>query len=251
MDCFIGTIYAFGFSYAPVGFAFCNGQTVPMNQYQALFALISTFYGGDGRTTIGLPNLQSRVPVGFQANSSAYYLGAKGGSATSTGTGGTGTGVGTFTLTPAQVPLAAHTHPATFTATTGSQSVKVPGTNGNLSVSVEVDATNNTPTAALTGTTNQLGTISKIYAQAGGTPTALAGVKTTISGTASTADTNVTLNNLVTGGSVAVQANTATTASAVNVPVSVTGVSVTVPTVMPYLALNFCIALTGLWPERQ
>ncbi len=253
MDCFIGTIYAFGFNYAPVGFAFCDGKTVPFTQYQALYALIGMYYGGDGRTIIGLPNLQSRVPVGQYTSSSTignltvHNIGATGGLENSAGKG-TGIGTGTFTLTPAQVPLAAHTHPSTFTPTIGSQTVKIPGATGTLAVGVEVDVTTSASAGTFSGTTNQLSTLGKSYAAAGGTQTALAGVKTTVSGNASTGDINFTLNNLVTGGTAAVQANTATTASAVNVPVSVSSVSV--PTVMPFLALNFCIALNGLWPDR-
>ncbi len=64
-----------------MGFAFCNGQLMPINQNQALFALLGTFYGGDGITTFALPNLQSRVPVhmGQGAGLSSYVLGQTGG----------------------------------------------------------------------------------------------------------------------------------------------------------------------------
>jgi microcystin-dependent protein len=51
------------FNYPPKGWAPCNGQTLPINQNQALFALLGTMYGGDGRTTFALPNLQGRVPI--------------------------------------------------------------------------------------------------------------------------------------------------------------------------------------------
>jgi microcystin-dependent protein len=54
-------IMAFGF--APKGWAMCNGQLLPINQNQALFALLGTTYGGNGQTTFALPNLQGRVPV--------------------------------------------------------------------------------------------------------------------------------------------------------------------------------------------
>jgi microcystin-dependent protein len=53
-----------GFGYVPRGFAACNGQLLPINQFQALFSLLGTQYGGDGRVNFGLPNLQGRVPVG-------------------------------------------------------------------------------------------------------------------------------------------------------------------------------------------
>jgi microcystin-dependent protein len=60
---FLGELRIFSFEFAPRGWAFCDGQTLPINQNQALFALLGTFYGGDGVTTFQLPNLQGRVPV--------------------------------------------------------------------------------------------------------------------------------------------------------------------------------------------
>ena len=61
---FVGEIRAFGFNFAPQGWALCNGQTLSINQNQALFALIGTSYGGDGVQTFMLPNLQGRLAVG-------------------------------------------------------------------------------------------------------------------------------------------------------------------------------------------
>jgi microcystin-dependent protein len=60
---FIGEIQLYGFNFAPVGFAFCNGQLLPISEYDALFALIGTTYGGDGQTTFALPDLRSRTPI--------------------------------------------------------------------------------------------------------------------------------------------------------------------------------------------
>jgi microcystin-dependent protein len=60
---YIGEIKIFTFTYAPKGWALCNGQLLPINQNQALFSLLGTTYGGDGRATFGLPNLQGRVPA--------------------------------------------------------------------------------------------------------------------------------------------------------------------------------------------
>ena len=56
MDCYMGTILPFAFNYAPSYFDFCNGQQYRVSQYQALFALLGKFYGGDGATTFNLPN---------------------------------------------------------------------------------------------------------------------------------------------------------------------------------------------------
>src|SRR5438132_4982171 len=60
---FIGEIRMFAGNFAPVGWAFCNGAILPIDQNDALFNLIGTTYGGDGQTTFALPNLQSRVPI--------------------------------------------------------------------------------------------------------------------------------------------------------------------------------------------
>ena len=60
---YIGEIRIFSFSYAPVGWAMCNGQLMPINQNQALFSILGTTYGGNGTSTFALPNLQGRVPV--------------------------------------------------------------------------------------------------------------------------------------------------------------------------------------------
>ena len=62
---FLGQITIFAFNFAPRGFAQCDGQILPMNQNQSLYALLGTMYGGDGRTTFGLPDLRGRVPIHF------------------------------------------------------------------------------------------------------------------------------------------------------------------------------------------
>jgi microcystin-dependent protein len=62
-DPFIGEIKIVSFNFAMRGWAMCNGQLMPISQNQALFSLLGTTYGGDGRTTFGLPNLQGNAPV--------------------------------------------------------------------------------------------------------------------------------------------------------------------------------------------
>ncbi len=64
MDEFIGIIKLFAGNFAPQGWAFCNGQLLPIAQNTALFSILGTTYGGDGRSTFGLPDLRSRVPAG-------------------------------------------------------------------------------------------------------------------------------------------------------------------------------------------
>ena len=60
---FLSEIRIFSFNYNPKGWAFCNGQLLPINQNQALFSLLGTTYGGDGRVNFALPNLRGRVPI--------------------------------------------------------------------------------------------------------------------------------------------------------------------------------------------
>lgn len=64
MDPFLGTIIAWPINFAPQGWAFCNGQLLQISTNSALFSLLGTTYGGDGRTTFALPNLCGRVPLG-------------------------------------------------------------------------------------------------------------------------------------------------------------------------------------------
>ena len=60
---YVGEIRMVGFNYAPVGWAFCDGSLLAISEYDTLFTLIGTTYGGDGQTTFGLPNLAGRIPV--------------------------------------------------------------------------------------------------------------------------------------------------------------------------------------------
>jgi microcystin-dependent protein len=83
MEDFIGTIKLFAGNFAPEGWAFCNGQVLPITRNEALFKIISNFYGGDGVNNFALPDLCSRVPVGAGVgkgtNLTAYKLGQKAG----------------------------------------------------------------------------------------------------------------------------------------------------------------------------
>ena len=89
---FIGEIRPFGFNFAPVGWALCAGQLMPISQNTALFSILGTTYGGDGQQTFGLPDLRGRVPVHV---SSQVLLGES-------------DGVETVTLTQAQLPAHGH-----------------------------------------------------------------------------------------------------------------------------------------------
>jgi microcystin-dependent protein len=79
---FVGEIRMFAGNFAPRGWAFCDGQLLAVSQNDALFSLLGTIYGGDGRTTFGLPDLRGRLPIhaGHGPGLSERRLGAKGGS---------------------------------------------------------------------------------------------------------------------------------------------------------------------------
>jgi microcystin-dependent protein len=105
---FLGEVRAFGFNFAPLNWAWCNGQILAIQQNSALFSLLGTNYGGNGTSTFGLPNVQDRIVVGAgtSALGTAYAVGQSGGSTT---------------ITIGQQALPAHTH-AFSTAT-----VRFPG----------------------------------------------------------------------------------------------------------------------------
>src|SRR5438132_460565 len=78
---FLGEIKIISWNFPPKGWTFCNGQLLPINQNQALFSILGTTYGGDGRVNFGLPNLQGRTPVHV---GHGIALGELGGEATHT-----------------------------------------------------------------------------------------------------------------------------------------------------------------------
>jgi microcystin-dependent protein len=85
-DPFVAEIRIFPFNFAPKGWAFCNGQLLPISQNTALFSLVGTMYGGDGKSTFGLPNFQGRAPMfwGQGPGLSDYSEGEMSGSTTVT-----------------------------------------------------------------------------------------------------------------------------------------------------------------------
>ena len=80
-EAFVGEIRMFAGNFAPRGWAFCDGQLLAVSQNDALFSLLGTIYGGDGRTTFGLPDMRGRIPVhaGTGPGLSQRRLGARGG----------------------------------------------------------------------------------------------------------------------------------------------------------------------------
>lgn len=103
---FIGEIRQFPYGFAPRSWAWCEGQLLPIVNYTALFSILGTTYGGDGRTTFGLPNLQGRVPMGWGSGPGLTPRRL-----------GESTGVTEVTLTETQIP--AHSHPLTAVSDLG------------------------------------------------------------------------------------------------------------------------------------
>ena len=109
-DPFLSELRMMSFNFAPKGWAFCNGQLLPINQNQALFSLLGTTYGGNGQTTFALPNLQGKVPT---HTGQGLTLGGTGGEQA-------------HTLVTPEMP--AHTHQANATSVNTSAS-DLPGNN--------------------------------------------------------------------------------------------------------------------------
>ncbi len=114
-DPFVAEIRIFPFNFAPKGWAFCNGQILPISQNTALFALLGVTYGGDGKSTFALPNLQGSTPLhpGQGVGLSLYDLGQQGGSQY-------------VTLLQSEMPVHSHS----FTASEGVINESTPA--GNL-----------------------------------------------------------------------------------------------------------------------
>jgi microcystin-dependent protein len=81
METFVGQILLVGFNFAPVGWHFCDGSLLPISEYDVLFNLLGTTYGGDGVSTFGLPDLRGKTAIGIGTGPglSAYVLGQTGG----------------------------------------------------------------------------------------------------------------------------------------------------------------------------
>jgi len=183
MEPFIGQIQPFGFNFAPRGWAFCDGQLLPIAQNSALFSLIGTIYGGDGRTTFALPDLRGRAALhmGNGPGLSDRRIGSKG---------------GTETTQLSILNLPSHNHTGSGTLTAYFQ----PPTGGG--------ATNNPNGASLSGS----------------------------------AGTNIYSNQ---------EENVSLKANNVTVTTNHTGGNQAFNNMQPYLTINWCIALVGVFPSRS
>lgn len=195
MDPFIGQIIMFGGNFAPRGWASCEGQLIAISQNTALFSILGTTYGGDGRTTFALPDLRGRTPIssGRGPGLSDHRLGSK-------------SGFETVALNQLQIPVHTHIAHAETTTTVGVSSI---------------DAASATPIVG--------GSLAAVAAGRG-------------------VETNAQIYNSEAPDTV-LSAGTATTNTTVtNSP---TGNSQSHENMQPYLAVNYIIALFGVYPSRN
>ena len=259
--CFVAT------SWCPRDWVQANGQLLAINQYQALFSLLSTVYGGDGRTTFAVPDLRGRAPVGV----------------------GTGIGLPAVALAakvgqPAQsliVPLPQHTHTATFSPTgttqgTGTTPVTVPTITGSGQTVSGITITNtlaliattkgslNIASSAATGGTSSPANGAVLARPTVGAPSiynAGASANTTIGPEQTfTGDVTGTVTSTASGGTVNGTPNIPSftldvpkTVTQGDVTVALAGTpaaAITVSTQSPGLGLNACIMANGIYPQR-
>lgn len=234
MDCFISTILPWPGTYAPYGFNFCNGTTFTVSQYNAVYALIGTLYGGTANVNFSIPNLKGRVPIGNDFATTRYQLAATPGNETTT-------------LSIAN--LAPHFHAAQFTATVTPQTITIPATPGSGSITATattdvvpgqtgtMDPVNG-DTYYLTGVNPANGPFTKTATPGPGNTATLIGTKVVVD--ASTYKPTIPQSsfsiNMVSGG---------------NIVVGNTGSATPFSNIQPSLVLNFIFALSGLWPQRD
>ncbi|MES0489109.1 MAG: tail fiber protein [Leptospirales bacterium] len=225
MEPFISMIIPWPSNFAPRGWSFCKGQFIPINQNQSLFSLLGTTFGGDGVTNFALPNLGGRtiVGTGTYPGIPEFRLGIQG-------------GIPTNEISSDMMPAHIHTFPD---HTHGLPEHTHPVTNDLV---VKVAAEKNTDSAKknpgpdhiLGKTTDNSGTVSTYgYSDQTGN-TEIGGV--TMSGT-------ITVDNTPSGTSGATGGNTGSAGTGSG--------TTTLSNLQPFLALNYIIALDGLYPSRS
>lgn len=211
-DPMLAGMCVFAGNYAPRNYALAQGQILPINTNQALFSLLGTTYGGDGRTTFALPDMRGRVAIsaGQDGGLSSYSLGQHAGQET-------------VTITVLELP--SHSHSAATT----------------VSATLDNDAMNATSSIVLKGIAQTATTT---------TPTgnSLAIINARRSGYYSNVAPTVQMANEAVTATVDVAQ---TTASAVSTSVGNNGGSQAHENRMPYIAMNWIIALQGIFPSRN
>lgn len=230
MEMFLGTIVPVAFPFAPRGFMTCAGQLLSIAQNSALFSLLGTTYGGDGQNTFALPDLRGRIPAGAALGATGRIpadMGTVAGNAATTAILN-GTGTAAVTLTVANLP--AHSHTATFAPAGGA------GGAAKLNVSTDV------ATTSLAGPGSYLAT-----GKAGGPNQPLMYRPDAGSGTTALNDGSISGGGGG-GGTVTVDNTGSGTALQAPVTVSVTG---QIPTVPPFVGVQYIICVEGIFPSRN
>jgi microcystin-dependent protein len=177
---FIGQIMQVGFNFAPTGWFTCQGQLLPISQYQALFALLGTYYGGNGVNNFALPDFQGRMPIGTgqMRGGSNYVIGQVGGAEQVTllvSNMPSHTHIAAFQAAGATVSLNASTNAATLAApTAGAFLAQSADTSGQANPVIYVPAASAGTTVALGGGSVSFGSGAVTNSQTGGsqpTPT--------------------------------------------------------------------------------
>lgn len=225
MDAFIGTILPWAGMWAPRGWAFCQGQTMQITQNQALFAVIGTQYGGDGKSTFNLPDLRGRFPIGAGSNQKTQQNWIP---------GATNTRGEQMTSIIGINNMPAHNHVITNTVSSSGN-----GTTMQLSMDIGIPVNTDNPNAApvnvpannnctlAVGKTSG-GQVSNNYTTNASTPNATLKPFT------------VSKNITVPTPSITVGSNCGATGGGVPMDVS-----------PAYLCINYIISLQGLWPDRD
>jgi len=226
MECYLGTILPWPVSYAPEGWALCQGQLIPIQQNSALFAILGTTYGGDGENNFALPNLCGRFPIGAGQNPSngiIYELGNVG-------------GVPNVTLESSNVPLVTHIHSIDNT-------VNVSGS-GDIPVNMAVSIPTNTEDYQISNP------LPVGYKNTPDNDCVLARVEAGMQITAAytTKTPNATLKPFTASTTINVPAPTVSVESAC--AAAGQAASLPVDTIPPYLCLNYIIATSGYFPVR-
>jgi len=236
----LGEIKAVGFPWCPYGYAFANGQLMQIQQNAALYSLYGVYFGGNGSSTFGLPNLQSRVGVALATNGGTlqglvpYQLGNI-------------AGAQAVQLNLGQLP--AHNHTASSVAlasTTVTPTTTVTTSIAGLSAATTINALTAPASLSAVPTGNLLS-----VGQTSGSPAV--GIKPySSSGTATTLG-NTAATTLLSGNVSASATTTAPAATTVGVTttIGVTGTNAPVDIRPPLLALNYIVATTGVYPQRN
>lgn len=223
MEAYLGLIFPFAGAFAPQGTVQCWGQDLPMQQNQALFAIIGTLYGGNGNPNFKVPDLRGRVLVGSGVSP---YLNNVNVAVASSG------GAATSTLNLTNLPL--HNHAATFTPGGGSSTSTI---NANVTIPIST-AQGNLPTP--TGGTTYLGGI-KVSDAATFTDWQTEGPYTTTAGSGANLVGTATGTVTVTGGGGTVAVS----------PGGGQAMPAPFTNMQPYLAVTMYIVTLGYYPTRD